>query len=140
MPLVVPYGETVAICPGGHGAGCVSVVGDGAMQSGAQLCPCGGPQGPYVGGFRGPMGVAHTRLTVRCCVPEVDPYGDVDATWPGGHGAAWLCVVETDEQAGAHDSTGAQGPMLTTEEPKGPIGVKHAWSVVTLRDCGHVGW
>jgi hypothetical protein len=30
--------------------------------------------------------------------------------------------------------------MLTTEEPRGPMGVEHAWSVVTLRDCGHIGW
>jgi hypothetical protein len=86
------------------------------------------------------MGVAHTRLTVRCCVPEVEPYGDVVATCPGGHGAGCVCVVETDEQAGAHDNAGAQGPMLMTKEPKGPMGVEHAWPVAMLRDCGHVGW
>jgi hypothetical protein len=48
------------------------------------------------------MGVAHARLTVRSCMPDVGPYGGVDATSPDGHGAGCICVVLVAVQAGAH--------------------------------------
>jgi hypothetical protein len=84
------------------------------------------------------MGVAHARLTVRSCMPDVGPYGGVDATSPDGHGAGCICVVLVAVQAGAHARTGDQGERLTSEEPSGPIGVVHACVVVAVCVCGQL--
>ena len=139
VPEVEPYGEVVEIWPAGQGAGWVSVVLVG-VHSGEQDWPTGAPHGPYTTAPRGPMGVLQVWDVVRLMVPEVDPYGEVLASWPGGHGAGWVSVPLTGAHTGAHVSTGVYREMLKLAGPRGPMGVVHVCVCVTSWFCGQDDW